>query len=158
MWYEHHNSEHQLFSFGYNNNGQLCLSDNRNRNKPEQIQFSKEIQSFLSGKYHTLILDTSNRVWVFGMKYLEGDRIDGYYDGIMLNEPSDVCLMSSGGDHVLLKCASNEIWAFGRNDYHQIPLPIPEEDENGDQIIRKPEKIRSEYFHFIGKSARNLTE
>ena len=141
------NSEHQLFKFG-----QFFLNDMQHRHKPEPIQFSREIQSFSCGEYFTMILDTSNRVWVFGLNYLEGDRIDGYTDRIMLKEPSNVCWLSSGscGNHVLLKCTSNEIWAFGRNNCHQIPLPAPKTDKIGEQIIRKPEKIPLEYNHIIG--------
>ena len=144
------NSEHQLFSFGYNNNGQLGVGDHKTKNKPEPVQFSEEIHSFSCGTYHTLILDTSNRILVFGINTIEGDRIDGYHDGIMLNEPSDVCLMSNGGYHIILKTVSNEIWAFGYNDYHQLPLPFLNEDENGDRIIKIPERAPPEHNHIIG--------
>ena len=158
------NEEHQVFSLGENDNGQLCLKDDVKRTNPEQIQFTKEIQSFSCGDYHTLILDTSNRVWVFGMEDIEGNRFDEYYEGVMLNEPSDVCLMSNGGNNVFLKCTSNEIWAFGFNNYNQIPLSIPDRYPK----MKKSERIPPEYFKIFGtpinrfkiraKSARsNLT-
>ena len=38
--------------------------------------------------------------WLFGYDEIEGDKIDGYYNGIILNEPSDVNLMSSGENSV----------------------------------------------------------
>ena len=144
------NSEQQLFSFGDNYYGELCLNDNINRNKPEPIQFSEEISSFSCVEQKTMILDTSNRIWVFGMNIIGGDRIEGYHKAVFLNEPSDICLISHGGNHVLLKCTSNEIWAFGYN-YHQLPLSIPETDnEDRNRVITKPIKLSSEYNHIIG--------
>ena len=83
------------------------------------------------------------------MKDLEGEKINGNYNGIMVNNPSDVCLMSNGGcgSHIIFKTISNEIWALGRNEYKQVPFFNSVENE---RLIMKPHKIPSEYFHIIG--------
>ena len=148
------NSEHQLFSFGVNNKGQLCSSDDENRNYPEEIEFPAGVQWFSCSNLCTIILDASNRVWVFGMYDLEGDRKEGYHDGIMFEQPSNVCQLSSGrGNRALLKTTSNEIWAFGNNNYHEIPLPIPKGlGEYDCNIVTKPKQIPSEYSHIMGTS------
>ena len=140
------NSNNGLFSFGDNNRGQLCLNDKENRCNPQKISFKEGIHAISCGQSHTLILDITQRVWVFGFKELSLDRIDGYHDAIVLNEPKNVCLMSSGGDQVLLKTTSNEIWGFGFNEQSQL---MPRLDVYSD-IIRKPKPMPSQYSNIIG--------
>ena len=46
----------ELFSFGNNEDGQLGLGDDNNRNVPTLLMTDKTIREIVCGWYHTLIL------------------------------------------------------------------------------------------------------
>ena len=149
-------SENIFYSVGDNIYGQLCLSDRDNRNVPEKIEFP-EARSVSCGAFHTLLLDSSKNISIFGFRddfVIEGEELEEFGNGILLKEPKDVCLMSYGGEHILLKCTSNEMWGFGFNFFGELPLYIPYL-EDGFRTITAPTFVQSKYYHTVGSPIGN---
>jgi alpha-tubulin suppressor-like RCC1 family protein len=55
-----------LFSFGWNENGQLGHGDTNDRNAPQQVIRLEGVEQVAAGGHHTLVLDRRGRVFSFG--------------------------------------------------------------------------------------------
>ena len=123
----------QIHAFGYNNNGQLGNNTGTDSQIPINISSfgslsGKTIISIAAGTYHTLALDTSGQIHVFGKN---GQGQLGYntptYSLIPINISSfgslsgkTIISIVAGGDHTLALDTSGQIHAFGNNFNGQL--------------------------------------
>lgn len=114
-----------IWTFGYNMNGELGLGDYKNRDVPTKIQRLKAKQVSAGGK-HTMFIDLANYVWAFGSnRYGQlgiNDELNRRRDiprQIMFLKAKQV---SAGGYHTLLIDLDDNVWAFGNNDEGQLGL------------------------------------
>lgn len=56
----------ELLVFGYNENGELGLSDNENRNKPTLLMQTDQIRLIVCGDSHTFILKQKGKLLTCG--------------------------------------------------------------------------------------------
>lgn len=63
-------ANNELYSCGFNENGQLGHNDTRSRNVPEMLKFEdfqkNSVKSAACGYYHTIVLKTTGEVYAFG--------------------------------------------------------------------------------------------
>ena len=142
------NSSGQLFSFGENEKGALCLADNRMRHLPTLIEFPEDVAMFSCGMKHTTILDTSYNLWVFGLHYkIDAEKQPQFFNGYRIKKPITIGTVSSGGGHILMKTFGNEIWGLGCNRNFQLGF------EGGDTIVKIPTKVMDDESNIVGISA-----
>ncbi len=60
-----------VFTWGFNNNGQLGLGNTRNLSKPKLIEREWNISKIGCGQIHSLLLTTDGCLYVFGKTYLK---------------------------------------------------------------------------------------
>ena len=91
-----------LYTFGYNDSGQLGLGDTTNRNTPTKVG-TDTWKAVAGGNYHSLAIDSDGYLYTFGWNYYGqlglGDTTDR-------NTPTKVgtstwTAVASGSDHSL---------------------------------------------------------
>ena len=115
-----------LWSWGYNNYGQLGLGDTTTRTAPTQIGTAINWQSVSCGGSHTLALKTDGTLWSWG--YGSEGRLGLGNDSTNRNIPIQVGTdtnwqsVSSGGSHTLALKTDGTLWSWGNNFYGQLGL------------------------------------
>ena len=141
-----------MFSWGWNNYGQLGHGDNENRNKPEIIKFfkDKEIVHVYCLYYSSFVLLKSRSVYCFGYNNTGqigiGNTTDQtipqelvYFKNIPISK-----IYCGIGEHSFAISKSNKVYCWGWNLHSQLGLGdkedrlTPEEHKyfRGKQIIQ----------------------
>mmetsp|Transcript_6097 Transcript_6097/g.7518 ORF Transcript_6097/g.7518 Transcript_6097/m.7518 type:complete len:676 (-) Transcript_6097:28-2055(-) len=114
-----------LWSFGYNNKGQLGLGDNTNRQEPHKIEGLPRILSVSCGYSFSACVDSDGVVWCFGEN---GSGQLGLGHTTAQNKPTKVPglppirSVHCGAYHTLCIDHNSELWAFGQNSNGQLGL------------------------------------
>ena len=144
-----------IFSFGYNEFGQLALGDENNRNDPTFIVDNKLWSDFSLGNYHTLGLDNNSGLYSAGYNYygqlgLTNDgtgtnrkqltKVEKNYlgSGIFDNNPLWINI-SAGSQHSLAINASGYLFSCGDGSYGKLGL--------GDTSLRNKFTLVGENYH-----------
>nr|QBK90262.1 MAG: F-box and regulator of chromosome condensation repeat protein [Pithovirus LCPAC102] len=114
-----------LWSFGFNYNGQLGLDHNIDRKIPTKIEFNYKVKSVSCGDNHTIIIDENNDLWSFGSN--KSGQL-GLGDNEDRDKPKKlqfnykVKSVSCGQNHTIIIDENDELWSFGSNKYGQLGL------------------------------------
>ena len=152
-------SEGNVFSVGYNEDGQLGLGHNTNQNELKKIPNIPSIKIISCVLSSSCLIDFEGNLWTFGCNYY-GQL--GHGDKTNINTPKviitlkDIQQISYGpfGYHFLAKNSQKQIFATGPNDFGQLGI--------GDfESVSIPKEINSQYssiwrdeFYTRAKSAR----
>lgn len=116
-------SDGSLWTWGYNNVGQLGDGTTTNRNRPVQVSGTRTYAYVAAGRDMSYALATDGTVWAWG----RGD--DGQLgDGTLANHSTpvrvgaltDVVQVAGGRDHGLALRIDGSVWAWGWNAYGQL--------------------------------------
>ena len=155
--------EGNVYSVGYNVQGQLGLGHNTNQNvlnKISNIPLIKIISCKVSNSY---LIDFEGNLWSFGFnQFGQLGRGDGTYENVpkVINTLKDIQQISYGscGVHFFAKNSQNQIFAAGYNSRGQLGTGDTQSDSESVSI---PEEIDSQYstiwrdeFYTRAKSAR----
>jgi alpha-tubulin suppressor-like RCC1 family protein len=114
-----------LWSWGYNNYGQLGLGDGVNRNTPTQIGTDSDWSNICGGGAFTLALKTNKTIWSWGVN-TSGQL--GLGDGVNRNTPTQIgtqtdwTAISAGDSCGFALKTSGLLWAWGANSNGQLGL------------------------------------
>jgi alpha-tubulin suppressor-like RCC1 family protein len=114
-----------IWSWGYNNYGQLGLNDTLLRTSPNQIGTQSDWVLVSAGYYHTLARKTNNTIWSWG--YNEFYHL-GLGDSENRNTPSQIgtqsdwSVISAGSDHSVVIKNNGAIYSWGYNWGCQLGL------------------------------------
>jgi alpha-tubulin suppressor-like RCC1 family protein len=116
-----------LFTFGYNSNGQLGLGDFTDRNTPQRVTFfNSNVASVSCGDYHTAVVTTTNDLFTFGANgYGElglGPVGDQNTPQRVTFFNSNVASVSCGRFHTAVVGTTSNLFTFGANGYGQLGL------------------------------------
>lgn len=149
-------ANNEIYSFGYNSDGQLGLGDTVSRTTPEKILNFPNIHMVSCGYDHTMCVDFNGELWVFGANNY-GQLGLGHNNSCLSPNcvPSihSICSLSSGGYNTIVKDSSDGVWAFGYNSNGQLGIGNKENQQ-------KPVPFIEEYSSILGvrhlrlKSAR----
>jgi len=130
-------SDGSLWSWGWNNKGELGLGDNINRNTPTQLGVGNDWTSVSAGDEFSLAIKNDGTLWSWG---LNNSGQLGLGDNTDRNSPVQVGVgtnwqkVSAGHYFSLAITFDNALFSWGRNDYSQLGL--------GDTLDRNsPEQI-----------------
>jgi alpha-tubulin suppressor-like RCC1 family protein len=114
-----------LWSFGYNDNGQLGLNDVSFRSSPVQIGSDATWSQLSEGSFanHVLAIKTNGTLWSFGYN-VRGQL--GQNDVVKRSSPVQVGALTAwskvaaGSFHSLSTKTDGTLWSWGRNDYGHL--------------------------------------
>lgn len=113
-----------LYSWGYNESGQLGIGSTENKNLPTQIGSDSDWKVVSAGYGFTAALKNNGTLWVWG----RNDFGLGSQTGQQANSPvqvgadSDWKSVIAGGAHAFAIKNDGTLWAWGRNDFGQLGL------------------------------------
>ena len=151
--------EGNVYSVGFNWNGQLGLGHNTAQNELNKIPNIPPIKIISCMGSSSYLIDLEENLWTFGINY-NGQL--GHGDKTNINTPQkvntlqDIQKISYGscGHHFFAKNSQNQIFAAGYNSFGQLgtgdtqSLSIPQEMDSQYSTIWRDE------FHTRAKSAR----
>ena len=157
-------SEGNVYSVGYNHNGQLGLGHRKNQNELNKIPNIPPIKIISCVGSSCFLIDFEGNLWTFGSN---GFGQLGHGDHKDINIPkvittlNDIQQISYGslGVHFLAKNSQNQIFVTGYNCYGQLGTG---DTQSQPRSVSIPEEINSQYstiwredlFHSRAKSAR----
>ena len=135
-------SEGNVFSVGFNADGQLGLGHTTDQNVLNKILNIPPIKIISSGSTSSYLLDFEGNIWSFGFNdYGElGHGDETHIDTPkVINTIKDIQQISFGmsGYHFLAKNSQNQIFVIGNNSYGQITVE--------DKSVSIPKEINSQY-------------
>jgi hypothetical protein len=113
-----------LWSWGYNNKGQLGIGNTINRNTPIQTGTDSDWTNITAGEYHTLGLKSNSTLWSWG--YNDKGQLGLGDVWINRNTPtqigtdSDWTNIMAGGSCTLGLKSNNTLWSWGNNYSGQL--------------------------------------
>ena len=116
-----------LWGCGYNEQGQLGLGDNTNRNTFTQVTTNADnVKSVYCGYYHTLILKNDGTLWGCGNNQYGqlglGDGGNRYTFTQITTNADDIKSVYCGGYHTLILKNDGTLWGCGYNGYGNLGL------------------------------------
>lgn len=147
-----------IFSFGYNEFGQLSLGDKENRNTPTFVSDNKKWTDFSLGHYHGLGISLDKELYSVGYNYygqlgLETDGVgenknvltktgaNYFKNGNVYNSNPKWSKVAAGAQHSLAVDSSGHLFSFGDGSYGSLGT-------NNLVIQNKPTLVGEEY-HFV---------
>ncbi|MFH1226382.1 MAG: fibronectin type III domain-containing protein [Planctomycetota bacterium] len=116
-----------IWSWGYNNNGQLGLGDLNDRWGPVQIGADTDWAQISAGQSHCLALKTDGTLWAWGNN-MEGQLGQGVNIPMKILTPTPVgsdtnwVEVASGGNHCLARKTNGTLWSWGSNTMGQLGI------------------------------------
>ena len=112
-----------LWTWGWNNNGQLGDNSTTDRSSPVQVGALTNWLSVSAGHYNTVALKTDGTVWTFGQND-KGQLADGTTSNrsspVQVGALTDWLSVSAGYSHVLASKTDGTLWAWGFRAQGQI--------------------------------------
>ena len=112
-----------VWTFGWNNYGQLGLGNDVGRSRPTLIPNLKAKQ-VSAGRDHTVVIDLDDNVWAFGLNEKGQLGLGHTQDRTTptLIEHLKAKQASAGGYHTIVIDLDDSVWAFGNNRSGQLGL------------------------------------
>ena len=114
-----------LWSWGYNNQGELGLGDYESRSSPVQVGLDTTWASITAGSGFSLAIRTNSTLWAWGYNGQGqlglGDRINRS-SPVQVGLDTDWLLISAGFSSTFAVKTNNTLWAWGSNDQGQLGL------------------------------------
>ena len=113
----------KIYSWGYNQYGQLGDGGDQDKNKPLEIKGLDNIEDIAAGNFHSLALGKNDLIYSWG--YNEYGELG---DGSAINRNKPVVISGligiesivAGGEHSLAKTFSGEVYSWGYNYFGQL--------------------------------------
>ena len=126
----------KVWTFGYNQFGQLGLGDNEDRNLPTEIE-NFRVKEVSGGACHMVVIDMENNVWTFGCN---GSGQLGLGDNQDTNVPTQISNLkvrqvSCGEIHTVIIDIEDNVWTFGWNEYGQLGLGDNKDRNQPTQVL-----------------------
>jgi alpha-tubulin suppressor-like RCC1 family protein len=124
-------SDGRLFSWGQNENGQLGLGDNRQRQSPREIytfpSTSKVVKDVTCGHTHTLAVTSTDELFAWGCNGHGQLGLGHPYDRNSPQRVEALCQrrirrIAAGAQHSLVFVEIGGLHSFGCNDHGQLGL------------------------------------
>ena len=118
-------NDSDLWSWGSNNNGQLCLGDQEDRSKPQKTSFSN-ISKISAGFNHSLFQNDKEEIFACGYNE-EGQCGLGHFNhpqitpSLIPNLPSNIVQFVCGNQSLFLDSEGN-VFSVGYNEQGQLGL------------------------------------
>jgi len=117
-----------LWAWGYNNNGQLGLSDKTDRSSPTQVGYTSDWVRVASGTYLELALKSNGTLWSWGFNTDGQLGLGTAGPGNYTSSPQQIGALTnwssiaSGGLASFAIKTDGSLWAWGRNTSGQLGL------------------------------------
>jgi alpha-tubulin suppressor-like RCC1 family protein len=117
-----------LWSWGYNNTGQLGLGDTINRNTPTTIGSDTDWAAISTGSNHNLASKINGTLWSWGNNATgqlglgNSGTTTNRKTPTQIGSDSDWSIISAGSNHSLALKTSGVLWVWGKNDCGQLGL------------------------------------
>jgi alpha-tubulin suppressor-like RCC1 family protein len=114
-----------VWSFGYNEYGQLGLGDKENRNIPTMSPILKNIVPISCGEYYSFCLDDQGHVWSFGENGRGQLGLGDYTNRVIptiIDRLEHITMISASINHSLCLDHQGHVWSFGINTIGQLGL------------------------------------
>ena len=112
-----------LWSWGWNNYGQLGDSSTTDRSSPVQVGALTDWLSVSAGHYNTVAIKTDGTIWTFGQND-KGQLADGTTSNrsspVQVGALTDWSTVSAGYSHILTRKTDGTLWAWGFRAQGQI--------------------------------------
>ena len=143
-------SEGNVFSFGFNQNGSLGLGHNTNQNVLNKIPNIPRIKIISCVRSSCYLIDFEGNLWSFGYNgngQLGHGNITNINTPKMISTLKDIQQISFGscGYHFFAKNSQNQIFVTGNNSYGQLGT-------GDNQSASIPKKMDPQYFAIWGSN------
>ena len=116
-----------VFTFGYNDSGQLGLGKIRSKNikftlTPQKVDIPPSTKQVACGSHFTVCISERGNVCVFGGNFdgQLGLKFASYTSPIRLKPIENIDFVECGGDFVIYKTFENELYVVGANYHGQL--------------------------------------
>ena len=119
-------SDSSLWSWGGNDNGQLCLGNKENHLKPQKTSFSN-ISKISTGSDHSLFQNDKGEIFSCGLNKYGACGL-GHFDSpqvvprLILNLPSNIVQFVCGSHFCLFLDSEGNVYSVGDNECGQLGL------------------------------------
>ena len=116
----------RVWSWGYNNSGQLGDGTNTNRSLPVPISGVPEMSKIVeigTGENFTLALDDNGILWGWGAnsnRQISKDSTYRFLKPVRIELPGPVSRFACGNTHALALGRDGKLWAWGTNYYGEL--------------------------------------
>jgi len=114
-----------LWSWGYNNYGQLGVGDTANRTVPTQVGNETNWAYIACGAYHSIAIKTNGTLWSWGWNLYNQLGLGDTTDRItptQVGNATNWSTVSCGYYHTSAINTDRTIWSWGNNNYGQLGL------------------------------------
>jgi alpha-tubulin suppressor-like RCC1 family protein len=111
-------SDGTVWSWGYNNKGQLGDNTTTQRTSPVQVSSLTGMTAVAAGQYHSLALKSNGTVWAFGYNVngqLGNNSTQDSLIPVQVSSLSGVVAIAAGAHHSLALKSDGSVWAWGNN-------------------------------------------
>ena len=142
----------KVYSWGYNNNGQLGLGDTAKRSLPVLVQSLENIIKIEAGRYSSFAIDNNNNLWVAGYNGY-GNLGDGtttnrtkFVKNHILQNVTEVAVGET--NNTLVLTLDGIVWGFGNNTNNALANAsgaIPQQISTNSGILTNVTAIHAGY-------------
>ena len=111
-----------VWTWGYNNYGELGLGDNAHRVEPAKVNIDNVVD-ISAGHHHILYLKADGTVWASGLNNYgqlgQNNKVNSNVP-VQINGLEDIIQVSAGSQHSLALAKDGTVWSWGYNAYGQL--------------------------------------
>ncbi|MBL4953246.1 hypothetical protein JK635_13605 [Neobacillus sp. YIM B02564] len=106
-----------VWSFGWNQTGQLGNGNTTNQSKPVQVIGLKNVKAIAAGYNFSLALKKDGTVWMWGSPFalIDGPRPFPY----QIQSLKNIVAIAAGEEHMMALRKDGTVWSWGNNSYGQ---------------------------------------
>ena len=121
-----------IYSFGFNEYGQLGLGNTKHYNRPQKVKSLKNVDFVQCGRFHTICKTLNNEIYVWG-KNIEGQLGIGSHN----NEhspvkceswPNNIVDIKCGNNHTIVLTLDGDLYSCGSNEFYQLGRNLIDSD------------------------------